>query len=160
MSGGGRRNGEFAFLAGGVASGREKNAVINLIMERGERFSWRKRGRSFLYAFRGIGMLLRDEHNSRIHLVAGMCAVALGRGLGLERWEWVAVTGCIAAVMAAEAFNSAIEAVADRFGVERHPLIGKGKDVAAAGVLITALGALIIGLIVFLGKLTERLGLG
>ena len=122
-------------------------------MEGNEKFSWRARGRSFRYAWAGIRRLVVDEHNSRLHLVAGACAVLLGAVVGLERWEWVAVVGCIAAVIAAEAFNSAIEAVADRFGPERHPLIGKAKDVAAAGVLVTAIGAAIIGAIIFLSKI-------
>ncbi len=122
-------------------------------MKERERFSWRARGRSFRYAFAGLGRLVRDEHNSRLHLCAAVAAVALGIALGISRWEWVAVTLSISMVLAGEAFNSAVEAVADRFGPERHPLIGKAKDVAAAGVLILAVGAAVTGCIVFLPRL-------
>lgn len=124
-----------------------------------EKFSWRKRAKSFLYAFAGLKSLFRDEHNARIHLVAASVAVVAGLILHISALEWVAIVGCIAAVMAGEAFNSAIEALADRFGAEHHPLIKKAKDIAAAGVLILACGALIIGAIIFLGKLTALFGI-
>lgn len=93
--------------------------------------------------------LVRDEHNARIHLCAAVLAVGLGLWFGLAAWEWVAVTMCVTLVPAAEAFNSAVEAVSDRFGPERHPLIAKAKDVGAAGVLLTAIGAAVTGLIIF-----------
>lgn len=129
-------------------------------MKSSEPFSWRKRALSFRYALKGMGRLFADEHNSRIHIFFALLAVALGLWLGIERWEWVAVVMCIGAVLAAEAFNSAVEALADRFGAERHPLLGKAKDVAAAGVLFLALASVVVGVIVFWGKLTVRLGLG
>lgn len=119
-------------------------------MKQHERFSWRARGRSFRYAWQGIVTLVRDEHNSRIHLCAALCAIILGCCLGLRRWEWVAVTLCIVSVLAAEAVNSAIEAVCDRFGPQSHPLIGKAKDTAAAAVLLTAAGAAVTGAIIFI----------
>ncbi len=122
-------------------------------MDRHERFSWRARGRSFGYAWQGIRTLVREEHNARLHLCAAILALALGLLLGLERWEWVAVVMCIALVLAAEAFNSAVEAVCDRFGPERLPLVGKAKDTAAAAVLLTAIGAAVTGLIIFVPKL-------
>lgn len=59
------------------------------------------------------------------------------------------VIAAIIAVIAAEAFNTAIELLADRISTERDPLIGRAKDMAAAAVLITAIGAVTIGIIVF-----------
>lgn len=123
-------------------------------MEGTEKFSWRKRARSFRYAWRGLGLLVKEEHNSRLHLAAAAAAVVLGIVLKINTWEWVAIIACIGWVLMAECFNSAIEAVADRFGGERHRLIAKAKDIAAGGVLISAIAAAAIGLIIFLGKLT------
>lgn len=122
-------------------------------MEKDQGFSWRKRLRSFTYAGRGLRQLLREEHNSRIHLAIAVAVVILGFCLRLEAWEWVAVVGCIGTVFMAEAMNSAVEALADRFGAERHPLIAKAKDIAAGGVLIMACAAAAIGLIIFIPKL-------
>ena len=67
----------------------------------------------------------------------------------IERWEWVAVAFAVTAVLAAEAFNTAVETLADAVKPERHPLVGRAKDLAAAGVLLTAGGAAAVGLIVF-----------
>lgn len=122
-------------------------------MEKETPFSWRKRGKSFVFAFRGLQQLLRDEHNSRIHCAFALAAVILGIWLRIAAWEWIAIVGCIGAVVMAEAFNSAIEALADRFGPERHPLIAKAKDIAAGAVLIMASAAAVIGLVIFLPKL-------
>lgn len=122
-----------------------------------EKFSWRKRARSFVYAFRGIKMLLRNEHNAWIHTAAALTAVTLGLWLGLSAMEWVAVALCIGAVLAAEAFNSAIEALADRVSPGYDESIGRAKDLAAGGVLLTAIGAFIVGLIIYLPKLINLL---
>ena len=118
-----------------------------------EKFSWRKRARSFGYAFEGIRTLLRDEHNSRIHLCAMIAVIAAGLLLGLTPAEWCIVALCCGIVIAAEAMNSAIEAIADLVSPERHPLVKKAKDVAAAGVLVSAMAAAAAGLIIFIPKI-------
>ena len=118
-----------------------------------EKFSIRKRLRSFRYAFSGIATLLRDEHNSRIHVVAMVCAIAAGFLLRISSTEWCVVALCCGAVLTAEAMNSAVEAIADLVSPEFHPLVKKAKDVAAAGVLMTAIAAATAGLIIFLPKL-------
>lgn len=124
-------------------------------MQDKEKFSWRKRGESFRYAWSGIGKLLREEHNARIHLGVTVAVLVAGFLFGLAAWEWTAIVICIGMVFAGEAFNSAVEAVCDRFGAERHPLIGKAKDVAAAGVLFLAAAAATVGLIIFLPRLID-----
>lgn len=121
------------------------------------KFSWRKRAKSFVYAFRGIKLLLRNEHNAWLHSTAAVTAVALGLWLGLSAIEWVAVALCIGAVLAAEAFNSAIEALADRVSEGYDEAIGRTKDLAAGGVLLTAIAALTVGLIIFIPKLINLL---
>ncbi|MDE6193784.1 MAG: diacylglycerol kinase family protein [Muribaculaceae bacterium] len=118
-----------------------------------EKFSIRKRLRSFRYAFSGIATLLRDEHNSRIHVFAMVCAIAAGFLLRISPTEWCVVVLCCGAVLTAEAMNSAVEAIADLVSPEFHPLVKKAKDVAAAGVLMTAIAAAVAGLIIFLPKL-------
>lgn len=123
-----------------------------------EKFSLRKRFRSFGYAFCGIKTLLHDEHNSRIHLFAMVCVVIAGALLGLSSLEWCVVAICCGAVLMAEAMNSAIEAIADLVSPEFHPLIKKAKDVGAAGVLMMAIGAAVAGLIIFLPKILDRIG--
>ena len=67
--------------------------------------------------------------------------------------EWVAISICIALVLALEALNTALEYLTDLVSPEYHPLAGKAKDAAAAAVLLVALGAIVVGLIVFIPHL-------
>ncbi len=122
-----------------------------------EKFSIRKRAKSFGYAFSGIRTLLRDEHNSRIHVFAMVCVIILGFILHLSSTEWCIVALCCGAVLMAEAMNSAVEAIADLVSPEYHPLIKKAKDVGAAGVLMMAIAAAAAGLIIFLPKILNWL---
>ena len=114
-----------------------------------EPFSWRARANSFVYAFRGLATLLRREHNAWIHLALATAAVAVGAWWRIERWEWAAVAFAVTGVLAAEAINTAVETLADAVKPERHPLVGRAKDLAAAAVLLAAAGAAAVGLIVF-----------
>lgn len=118
-----------------------------------ENFSIKKRAKSFVYAFNGISALLRDEHNSRIHVAAMVAVVILGFILGLSNIEWCVVALCCGGVLMAEAINSAVEAIADLVSPDYHPLIKKAKDVGAAGVLMMAIAAATSGIIIFLPKL-------
>jgi len=120
-------------------------------------FSVRARLRSFRHAFAGIGLLLRETHNARIHLLFTLLVPVLAAFLGVGRGEWVALLLCIALVWTAEALNSALEYLADAAVPERHELIGRAKDAAAAGVLICAAVAAVVGLLVLLPPLIDRL---
>ena len=113
-----------------------------------EPFSWRARANSFVYAFRGLGWLLRREHNAWIHLALAVAAVTAGVWWRIERWEWAAVVSAVAGVLSAEALNTSVETLADAVRPERHPLVGRAKDRAAA-VLLAAGGAAAVGLIIF-----------
>jgi diacylglycerol kinase (ATP) len=113
-----------------------------------ERFSLRERIRSFPFAFRGIALMLRLEHNARIHLVASIAVVALGLLLGISLAEWCWLVLAITIVWSCEAINTAIESLADAAVPERNPLIERAKDAAAGAVLIAAIGAATVGLLV------------
>jgi diacylglycerol kinase (ATP) len=107
----------------------------------------RQRATSFGHAQRGLRHLLATEPNARVH--ATLAVVALAVACRLERWEWVALILATGSVWAAEALNTAVELLADEVTLERRERIGRAKDVAAAGVLATALAAAVVGLIVF-----------
>jgi diacylglycerol kinase (ATP) len=113
------------------------------------RFSVGSRLESFRCAFRGVGTLLASQPNAWIHLLATVCAVGLGLLLGISRLEWCAVVFAIVLVWTAEALNSAFEFLCDVASPEFHPLVQRGKDVAAAAVLLCAAGSVAIGLLVF-----------
>ncbi|MCA0229567.1 MAG: diacylglycerol kinase family protein [Bacteroidetes bacterium] len=113
----------------------------------------RKMIRSFSYAFEGVVALFRYENNARFHLIAAFGVVLLGIVLGLERFEWALVAIVVGAVWAAEAFNTAIEKLCDLVSPDYHPQIKAAKDLAAAGVMITSVVAVVVGAIVFGDKL-------
>jgi diacylglycerol kinase (ATP) len=93
--------------------------------------------------------MLVSQHNARIHLLATVLACGLGLLLGISLLEWCAIVVAIVVVWTAEALNTAFELLCDVASPEFHPLIQKGKDVAAAAVLLSAVGAAVIGLLVF-----------
>ena len=118
-----------------------------------EKFSVRKRLKSFVHAFNGLRILIREEHNSRIHLLAAVIAIALGWCLHISYQEWITVILLIGFVFFAELFNSSLEQLSDHLSPEKHENIRKVKDLAAAAVLVSAMTSLIIGGIIFLPKI-------
>ena len=119
----------------------------------GPPFSLRARIRSFSHALAGFRVLLADQHNARIHAVATIAVVVAGLVFRLRPTEWALLILAIGLVWAMEAVNTAIELLADEISTEERPLIGQAKDVAAFGVLATAIAAVAIGLFVFLPRL-------
>lgn len=111
-------------------------------------FRFADRLRSFAYAWAGMRTLLRTQHNAWIHAAATLLVIAAGAYFRLAAGEWLWLVLAMALVWTAEAFNTALELLADAVTQEQHPLIGQAKDVAAGAVLLAALAALIIGALV------------
>jgi diacylglycerol kinase len=106
--------------------------------------------RSFRFAFAGIRDLLASQPHARIHLYASFAVIAVGGYLRLPPHDWCWLIAAMAMVWVAEAFNTALEHLADAAGPQYHPLIGRAKDVAAAAVLLAALAATAIGICILL----------
>ena len=119
----------------------------------GEKFTLAKRITGFKYAFNGLKILIKEEHNARIHLFIACCVLIAGIVFKISTIEWIAVILCIALVFALELINSAIENTADLISKEKNETIKKIKDLSAAAVLIAAIASAIIGLIIFLPKI-------
>lgn len=113
-----------------------------------EGFSLGSRAKSFGHAFAGIALVVRTQHNARIHCLATLLVVGLGALLPLAALEWCALILAITGVWIAEAMNTALEFLADATNPEDHPLVGRAKDAAAGAVLIAAIAAAAVGLIV------------
>ena len=108
---------------------------------------------SFGFAFAGLFYCFRTQRNFRIHVAAAIVAVVAGGLLGLTWVEWAVVAAVIVLVMAAEMVNTMIEALVDLVTVEYHPLAKVAKDVAAGVVLLTAIGSVVVGALIYLPKL-------
>ncbi|MFO0938805.1 MAG: diacylglycerol kinase family protein [Gemmataceae bacterium] len=111
--------------------------------------------RSFRFAFEGAVYLLRTQFNARIHLAVAIVVIAAGFVFKLSAIEWCLIAFNIAFVWSAEAFNTAIETLADRVTMERDPKIKIAKDVAAAATLFAAMCAAGTGLILFVPKIVN-----
>jgi diacylglycerol kinase len=118
----------------------------------------RKRIKSFKYALRGIIELLKTESNARIHVILAALIIFVCIYLDISSIEWCIIIICIGMVLAAEAFNTSIEKMADHVNPKFHPRIKRIKDLAAAGVLFSALSAAIIGFIIILPKVFALTG--
>jgi diacylglycerol kinase (ATP) len=114
----------------------------------GQRFSFIDRIRSFRYGIRGIALMLQSQHNAWIHATASILVLLVAVFFGLSPGEWCWLVIAIMAVWTAEALNTALEFLADVASPESHPLVKKAKDVAAGAVLISAIGSVVIGLVI------------
>lgn len=120
-------------------------------------FDWRRRIKSFAYAFEGGWYVLQTQHNTWIHAAVSIFVIALAFWLRISRLEWSVLILTMMIVWMAEFFNTALEALVDAAQPEFHPLAKVAKDVAAAAVLVGAIGAVIVGLLIMGPPLWERL---
>jgi len=112
--------------------------------------SWKAKFRD---AFRGVGIAVRGSSSFAAHLIAAALVIGLAAALDLERLEWCILCGCIAAVLAAEALNSALESLARAVSDQYHPRLRDALDIGSGAVLLAAIGAAAIGAMIFLPRL-------
>ncbi|MEM9703672.1 MAG: diacylglycerol kinase family protein [Planctomycetota bacterium] len=112
---------------------------------------------SFRHAGRGLVLLVRTQPNARIHLAATAATIVAGWALRVDAAGWRWLVAAIAAVWAAEAFNTALERLCDAVHPAVHPGIRDAKDAAAGAVLATSAGAAFVGLLTLGPPLWERL---
>ncbi len=105
---------------------------------------------SFRDASRGLRAVLRSEQNFRIQVFIGVIALFLAAVLPLKAWEVVLLILLIMFVLVMELLNTAFEYVSDLIKPRLNHYVYMLKDIMAAAVLLTSLGALIIGLIIFI----------
>ncbi|GJM39977.1 MAG: diacylglycerol kinase [Ardenticatenaceae bacterium] len=115
------------------------------------------RAKSFQYAFEGWWYVLRTQHNAWIHALITTIIIGLGLWLRLPTRDWAVLILTFMAVWMAELMNTAIEAVVDMTMPDVHPLAKVAKDVAAAAVLVGAMGAVLIGFLLLGPPLWDRL---
>ena len=118
-----------------------------------KKFSISQRFKSFSYAWSGIKSVLKNEHNTWIHLFLTVIAMVLGIVFILATAEWATLIIVTAMVWMAELFNTCIEKIMDFSSTDYHPQIKLIKDMAAAAVLIASIAALIVGVIIFIPKI-------
>jgi len=118
-----------------------------------EKFSWQKRKSSFRYAFSGILLAFKTEHNAWLHLIATVSVIAFALWLKVSSTEGALLAIAVGLVWISELFNTCIEKIMDFTSSDNHPTIKLIKDVSAGAVLTAAITAAAIGCFVFIPKI-------
>ncbi len=124
-------------------------------MKKHEKFSVKKRIKSFSYAYNGIRNMLQNEHNAKIHVTATIFIVVLGAFFKIEPAQWALIAVVAGLVFISELFNTAIEQLADIAYPELSSKIGLVKDYAAGAVLISATVSVIVAGFIFIPVIIE-----
>lgn len=125
--------------------------------ESGSKLDLRRSLYSFRHAFSGGWYVLRTQPNAWIHAGVSVFVLGLALWLQMSTLEWAVLILTAMAVWMAEFFNTALEAIVDLVSPEFHPLAKAAKDVAAAGVLVGAISAVVIGLLILGPPLWNKL---
>lgn len=111
-------------------------------------FSLSARAKSVSYAIAGLGFVIRNEHNARIHIAAAILVLTAGLFYQISAPDWLILILAIVGVWFAETMNTAFEYLCDVVSPQKNEAVRHAKDIAAGAVLITAMGAALIGVII------------
>ena len=110
-------------------------------------------GRSFEHAYRGIISAVRTQRNMRFHVVAAVVVLVASLLVGVSQVELAILVLTILVVFVTEMFNTALEFVVDMVTSEYHPLARLAKDVSAGAVLVSSVGAVLVGYLILADNL-------
>lgn len=104
---------------------------------------------SFRYAFEGIIFAIKHNQNLRIHFVVAIIVVIASIVFRVNPFEMGILGVMILLVISAEMINTAIEQMVDFVVIEHKREAKIAKDVSAGMVLLTAIGSIIVGILIF-----------
>jgi diacylglycerol kinase (ATP) len=93
--------------------------------------------RAFGYSFQGFRYTWREEAAFRQEVALSLVVIPAGLYLGNSGVERALLVCPMLLILVVEILNSAVEAVVDRSGTERHPLAGMAKDMGSAAVMLS-----------------------
>ena len=108
--------------------------------------SWKQK---FGVAFRGLREGVRGESSFVAHFAIAAAVLAAAGVLRMDAVQWCLLLLCIAGVLAAEMFNSALESMARAITAQEHPHIRDALDIASGAVLTAAFGSIAVGIVLF-----------
>lgn len=108
---------------------------------------------SFIHAWDGIIYAFKTQPNFAIHVFISLLVIVAGIFLGLSAGEWTLIGLIIAVGLVIELINTAVESTVDLITRKYHPLAKVAKDTASGAMLIYAIGAAVVGLLIFIPKL-------
>lgn len=113
--------------------------------------------RKFGNAFRGIAEAIRVDNSFKFHFTAAIAAVILGFLLRISEEEWAVLVIVIGLVLVAEMFNTVVELMAKLVTKEQNEVARQLLDISAGAVLLTSIVSVIVGIVIFGGKLCKIL---
>lgn len=117
----------------------------------------RRFGRSLKFAWNGIATLAKEEQSFRLQLLAGVVLTVLVFVFRLSRGETALVVVVAAFTLVLELLNGAVERLVDLFKPRIHAYAEQIKDMMAGAVLVSSVGAIIVGILVFWPHVAEML---
>lgn len=114
-----------------------------------KKFSIIKRAESFTHAGRGLYIFLKSTHNAWLDIFVFIVVILTGLFFQITKTEWLIILIVSGMVFVSESFNTAIEIDMDLTSPTFHPYAKDTKDVAAGAVLISAILAVIVGIMIF-----------
>lgn len=107
---------------------------------------------AFLYSWQGFRACFRKEEAFRQEVYLSIVLLPLAFYLGDNGIQIAMMVGSILLVMIVEILNSAIEAVVDRIGMERHKLSGRAKDMGSSAVMLSLINVVVVWSLVLFYK--------
>lgn len=112
---------------------------------------------SFKFAFQGVGHALQSDQNLRIHFVAAFLVIMASLFFKVGPFEMGILGVMIILVIVTEMINTAIENMVDLITKEYHVEAKIAKDVASGMVLVTVIGSIVVGILIFLPHILRLL---
>ncbi len=106
--------------------------------------------KSLTNAINGVVLLVREERNAKIHIIALILVILVGLIYHLNILNWILIGLATSLVLITEAINTAIEKTIDYLTLEQKPALRQIKDLAAAAVLIAAIFAVFVAVMIFI----------
>lgn len=110
-------------------------------------------------ALNGIKFVWQYGNNIKIQVVFGVLTIIIGIILDLSKIEFLILILTIFTVLICEVFNTAIEKLVDLYTLEYNEIAKIVKDVAAGAVTLSSIMSIIIGIILFLPKIINYIGI-
>jgi len=108
---------------------------------------------SFKHAWDGIVWVFKSQPNYRVHVTLSILAIILGLAYGIERYEWFIIALLIMIGLTIETINSTFEQTLDCVTLEKRDDVKIAKDAAAGAMLIFAIGAAVLGGLIFIPRM-------
>ena len=107
---------------------------------------------AFVYTFAGLKAAWKNELAFRTEVIIILILTPVGIWLGRSTVEWALLIASCLLILITELLNSALEAVVDRIGPQRHELSKRAKDMASAAAFISMVAAAVVWGIIAIGR--------